>query len=101
MNLPLITTKNQDLSLLQSKWKSILDPIAASPSANVSILKNVSLNTGLNTINHLLGRKLQGWRLVRLRASSTIFDQQDSNTMPELTLVLNASAPVVVDLEVF
>ncbi len=96
-NLP----KQQTLDQLQAKWPAILDPIVKNPSNNASILKNISLASGTNTINHLLGRTLQGWQIVRQRASATIYDLQDANQTPQLTLVLVASAPVVVDVQVF
>jgi len=44
---------------------------------------------------------LTGWNPTRIRASATIFDTQDSNQTPQLTLNLVASANVVVDLLVF
>lgn len=96
-NLP----QKQTLDQMQTKWASILDPVIKAPTNNASILQNVSLVAGTNSVNHRLGRKLQGWYIVRLRAASTIYDMQDTNQTPQLTLVLNASAPVVVDLAVF
>lgn len=90
-----------DLSMMQQKWKSILDELLGNPSLDSSILKGVSLSSGANVINHKLGRKLQGWKVVRQRASATLYDTQDSNPNPQLTLFLTASGAVVVDLEIF
>lgn len=101
MALPLFQTQIRELSLLQTKWKGELDPLLAKPEAQSLILKEISLSSGSNTVNHLLGRKLQGWKVVRQRASASIYDTQDSNQMPELTLLLTSNNPVVVDLEVF
>ena len=101
MNLPIQLSGNKDLIMMQNRWASILNPVLSNPSIDSSILKNVSLNTGANNINHLLGRKLQGWKIVRQRAAANIYDMQDDNQMPDLTLILVSSAPVVVDLEVF
>lgn len=87
---------------LQTKWASILNPLLSNPILDSSMLQNVSLAVGNNVINHKLGRKLQGWKIIRMRSVfSQIYDTQDSNEMPELTLNLNSSAAVVVDLEVF
>lgn len=97
MELP----KGLTLPLMQTKWASILNPVIANPSANSLILPNISLISGSNVVNHSLGRKLTGWRLVRVRAAVTIYDTQDSNPMPSLTLLLTSNAPVMVDLEVF
>lgn len=82
-------------------WAQALDPVINNPLNKVSILKNQSLVTGTNVINHKLGRQLQGWFLVRQRAAASIYDTQDSNQMPQLTLTLESSAPVVVDIGVF
>lgn len=90
-----------DISLMQTKWASILNVLLKNPSLKSSILKSVSLASGSNTINHQLGRALTGWRIVRQRASATIYDTQDSNSYPDLTLLLTASGAVVVDIEVF
>lgn len=92
---------DRTFQLMQNSWAAILNPIINNPANQSVILKNVVLVTGDNTINHLLGRKLQGWKVIRQRASATLYDKQDANQMPALTLVLNASANVTVDLEVF
>ena len=86
---------------MQTNWAQQLNPVIQNPSLKSLILPSIQLVTGSNTINHLLGRKLQGWRIVRQRALASIFDTQDSNTMPSLTLQLTSSAPVVCDIEVF
>lgn len=89
------------LAQMQVNWAQQLDPIIANPTVNNLVLQNVSLIAGTNVINHLLGRKLQGWKPTRVRAAASIYDNQDSNQTPQLTLILIASAPVVVDIEVF
>lgn len=89
------------LTQTQSQWASQLDPIIANPTTNPGILKSISLATGSNAVNHLLGRNLQGWKIIRQRAAASIYDTQDSNPTPQLTLVLVSTAPVVIDLEVF
>lgn len=94
--------KQQTLEQLQSKWPAILNPIIKNPSNNASILQNVSLIAGTNVVNHKLGAKLQGWSITRMRGvSAAIYDNQDTNQTPQLTLVLVSSAPVVVDILVF
>ncbi len=97
--LPYIQSKLDALNQMQTKWRGILNPLLAKPQS--IILTNVSLINGTTVINHLLGRPLQGWKPVRVRASATIYDSQDSNQTPAVTLVLVSSAAVVVDLEVF
>lgn len=87
--------------MAQTQWATQLDPIIANPTIDNIILKNISLVAGTNVISHLLSRNLQGWNPIRVRANATIYDQQDTNPTPQLTLILVASAPVVVDLVVF
>lgn len=99
--LPQFQTDDKDVGLLQNTWAALLNVMLGNPSLQCNILSKVVLTTGDNKINHLLGRKLIGWRIVRQRASATIYDKQDSNQSPNLTLVLNSSANVTVDLEVF
>jgi len=99
--LPIFQTSDKDLTLLQNKWSSILNPIISNPAISSSILSNVQLVNGTNTINHLLGRTLQGWKIVRLRGAATIYDQQDTNSMKNLTLVLVSNSQVSCDIEVF
>lgn len=65
------------------------------------ILANVSLLVGPNTIDHGLGRVLIGWYLVRQRAQADVWDSQDGNKSGNQTLILNASAPVSVDVFCF
>lgn len=89
------------VQMLQNRWASILNPIITNPVNNSSILKDVSLVAGSNTINHLLSQKLQGWSIIRINAAATVYDTQDSNQNPNQTLVLVSSAPCVCSLEVF
>lgn len=100
MLLPIFKDENVNLMLMQTKWTSILNPLISNESNNSSILKGVKLLIGNNVINHRLGRKLVGWKVIRQRAASSIYDNQDLNSTPELTLVLNSDAVVTVDLEV-
>lgn len=101
MQLPYFQSDISILNQLQTKWISILNPLLAIPSTQSVILNNVMLLSGSNTINHTLGRKLVGWKVIRQRAAAALHDNQDNNQMPALTLVLVSSAPVTVDLEVF
>lgn len=97
----MLLPKGLSLSLLQTKWASLIDPFLSNPSLSSIILPDISLVSGSNSINHTLGRKLLGWRVIRIQGSATLYDQQGSNPMPELTLVLVSNANVVVSLEVF
>jgi predicted Zn-dependent protease with MMP-like domain len=76
--------------------------IASVEILNGVLLKQVELVTGQdNNVNHKLGREPQGYIIVRKRANSNIWDSQDTNKFKDLTLVLNCSANVTVDLWIF
>lgn len=99
----LVQFQNDDrtFQLMQNSWAAQLNPVLQNPANQSSILKNIVLVSGDNSVNHKLGRKLQGWKIVRQRSAATFYDKQDSNVRPELTLSLNASADVLVDIQVF
>ena len=99
--LPLQHTSIQDLSLLETRWKALLDPMLANPANNSSILNAVTLKTGFNTINHLLGRALQGWIVIGNNASTTFYDNQANNPQPQSTLILHSSGVCKINLLVF
>ena len=101
MNLPLIQAKDPDLMQVETKWKSILDPIASNPILAGRQLSNVSLVSGNNVINHGLGRNLQGYFVVMNSAAVTFYDKQSTNNMPQLTLELVASGATTVSLWVY
>lgn len=96
--LPLQQTQLKDLSLLQTKWKSLLDPVIANPMNGMSILKNIPLAIGTNVFNHFLGRVQQGWVIVDLNGVSSIYRNAPFN---DTTLSLNSSGAVVVSIGVF
>lgn len=101
MALPIFTTDDKNMLLLQTNWATLLNPLLKSPMLLGQVLKSEQLATGVNIINHKLGRKLQGWSIVRQRGSASIYDQQDTNSSPQLTLALVSSAAVSVDIYVF
>lgn len=101
MALPVYLDSNTNLMALQTNWKRYLDPILSHPINNGLILENVNLSSGINTINHTLGRALQGWIVVRQNAAATFYDNQSANIMPALTLILHASGTVTIAIYVF
>lgn len=94
MQLPL----QQSLELLQTRWKSILDPVIKNPLNGVSILKNVSLRIGETKIPHLLSEKQQGWFIVDVNGAANIYR---SKPLESAYLYLTSDAAVVVSLGVF
>lgn len=93
----LVRTINQ----LQTKIDESLTPLITRLQNDSLILNQVSLITGSNNINHLLDRNLLGWSIVRQNGIANIYDNQDNNLSPGLTLILISSAPVIVNIMVF
>jgi hypothetical protein len=83
------------------KWSSAINPVLANLLVQGQLLSGVVVKTGANTINHGLGRKLQGYFITLNSAATTFYDSQASNQRPDLTLVLNASGPSNISLWVF
>lgn len=98
MSLPIFTTNNKDFSLMQTQWASQLNPLLSNPTNNSSLLKNISLVSGTNVVNTLLGRKMQGWIVADVDAAVQIYRSAPFN---DLTLTLNSSGPAIVTLVVF
>jgi len=94
MQLPLKLTSD----LMQTRWKSLLDPLLENPLNDVLILSDVVLAIGNNTINHKLGRKQQGWLILDINGAATIYRSAAFN---DKTLTLNSSAAVTIKLGVF
>jgi hypothetical protein len=100
MSLALFKTPDQSMTLLQNSWKSSIDPILSNPLVNGVLQKNISLSVGVNSINHKLGRTLQGYVITGMHGVySQIFDTTSLN--PALTLSLNSSAATSIDIYCF
>lgn len=95
-----LLSQNLPWDLARTKWASVINPFLANPLSNGLFVK-ASLVSGLNVINHGLGRVLQGYLIVMNDASATFYDQQQKNSKPQLTLELIASAPANVTIYVF
>lgn len=100
MSLPQFYSTIEILNKLQSKWAATLDPIVDNKATAPVILEGVILSSS-SVVNHTLGRKLQGWHVIRQRGSGTIYDRQDINLSPEKTLLLSASSGMSVDILCF
>jgi hypothetical protein len=97
-----IQAKDEELNKVQSNVEQLIEPVLNSQIINGVLLKNVILDASIvNQVSHKLGRKPQGWLIVRQRANSIIWDAQDTNTKANRTLTLSCSANVTIDLWVF
>lgn len=102
-SVPLVQTADRNINQLQQNIVQALNQILKNPLLNGAlILTNQALVTGNNTLSHGLSRTLQGWFIVRYHGGwAQIYDNQDTNGNVGSTLILNASAPVTVDVYVF
>lgn len=98
MALPIFNTDDRSLSLLQTAWAALINPLLSRPQLQGIVLKDIPLIAGVNVINHHLGRKMQGWTQTDINAAITLYRSAPYN---DLTLTLTASAPATVSLEVF
>ena len=98
MALTYFSTDLQEFSRMQTQWQSQLGPLLANPFNNSQLLLNITLTTGVNVINHKLGRMQAGWIQTDINAAITLFRSAPLSTT---TLTLTASGPAIVSLEVF
>ena len=102
-----VQTTDRVMKQLQDNMANLLEPTATtveqSPLLAGKILPKVVLAASSNTIEHKLGRQLQGWFIVRQRAAASIYDTQDTVPVAEQSVILKltSSAIVTVDIYVF
>lgn len=102
MSLPIYTSQSDPtLMTMETNWAAMLNPVISSPIATPTLLKNISLSAGKNTINHTLGSTLQGWIIVQQHSQASIWDNQNTNPLPAQTLILMATSAVTINLLVF
>lgn len=100
MALPIFQSDNRIQSMMQTQWAGQINPVLANPITKGTVLNNVALVSGSNTINHLQSHPLNGYIIVGMHgAFAQIYDTP--SPMPDLTLVLHASAPTVVSIYVY
>lgn len=101
MQLPRFQGDSDIFNMMQTKWASILNPLLANPLIQGQLLQDVPLINGTVEVSHGLGRKLVGWIIVGINASATVYDNQASNRIPDLTLSLTSNAVATAQLYVF
>ncbi len=87
-----------DLPSTTNRWATILGPLLSNPMAKGVYLHDIALINGVNTLNHLLQRKQQGYIIIDQNAIASIYRSQPFNG---LTLTLTSSAVVTISLFVF
>lgn len=84
--------------MMQTRWKSIIDPLLANLLNNSILLEDITVVTGDNLINHKLGRVPVGFITVN---SNTLVSFYRSAPFNSVNMVLNASSGGIVSLVVF
>jgi hypothetical protein len=97
-----IEIEDQVLSRLQDNVEQAIGLLPSTEILQGRLVKSVALLSASTVkVPHKLGRPVIGWIIVRKRGNATVWDAQDSNPSPSLTLDLNCSSNVTVDLWVF
>lgn len=86
------------LDRMQTIWKSQIDPVLSNTLVQGSQLKNVTIVSGSNVLNHLLGQVQQGWIITDINSAVTLYRSTPFN---DKTLTLTSSGPAVVSLWVY
>lgn len=95
-----IKTADDDLRLVQDAVSFVFQDILPKVILDGRLISNVSLN-GTLSIDHNLGRPLQGYMIVLKDSNATVWDQQSTNTLKGRTLILTSSAQVTLSVWVF
>lgn len=98
MQLPYFQSDNIILNMLQTKWKSLIDPLLAKPIVNGNQLLAIDLSIGANSIPHRLQRMQQGWILTDVTGAATIYRSEGFNAQ---FLVLTSDAAVTCSIWVY
>jgi|ERR1041385_4322314 hypothetical protein len=100
-----VTAKH--INLLQDNVADALKQITGKDTLDATLLTGVALvPSGINYVDHGLGRPLQGWCIARTHGTGTyvqVWDVQDANSQANRRsqLYLMASATGTFDIEVF
>lgn len=96
-----IHSDNREIVQVQKNIQDALSQILVLPILNGTLLENLVLSAGDNTITHKLGRKVKGYIVVRKSAVSNIYDKISTDTKLDQQFTLNASVACTISLWVF
>lgn len=98
--LPLIKTGNPAMDLFMTRAKSQLDPLLSNKITQGTLVQNITLNPGVNYINHKLGETPVGWILVDITGQADVW-RTAPFTDTVLTLTSSAATSMTISLWVF
>lgn len=97
-NLPIFKDQNQNFMLHQTSWKAAILPVLNNEINQGILLENITITTGINVINHLLGRKQIGWIITDKNSNANLYRSVELNNK---TLTLTSDANSIISLWVF
>lgn len=93
---------NEVLERFQDNVAAAIGTLPDVPTINGRLIRNISLKAGtVSPISHQLGRFIVGWQIVRIRGNANVWDEQDTNVTPTLTLNLTTDTDIKIDIWVF
>ena len=100
-----IRVKDKDLEQVQSNISNTIAPVLKSLIIDGVLVKDIALASGVNRVNHTLGRPPEGWIIVDRNSAATVFKTvltTASNTITDSsTISLTASGAVTVSIWFF
>lgn len=101
-NLDSPTALLKVINTLQNAIADSINTILAKVSNDRTVLNGIKLIPGQNNVvNTTLNRTLTGYRIIGQTNQADVWDNQANNPSPNLTLWLECSVHVTVNLEVF
>jgi myo-inositol-hexaphosphate 3-phosphohydrolase len=100
-NFKKFNSENREITLLQANVEAALTALISTGLLNGALLTDIELSSGANTVEHKLGRKIQGRLIVAQSAAADLSDNISSSDNLEQNFVLTSSAACTVSLWVF
>lgn len=82
----------------QDRWATEINPVIQNQLVNGLLILSIPLINGVTVVNHKLGRQMQGWAIVDINASASVYRSQPFN---DKTLTLTSNAAATANLWVF
>lgn len=103
--LPIFQDPNQNLMLMQTKWKAIADPILGNPILSGRQINGIALIAGSTSVNHGLNRLQQGWftvdATVKPSGAIPVFYRSYQVPFNNTTLNLSSNGPGLINIWVY
>jgi len=95
------SANSTDVDRLYQHVSNFASQFTTKPLLDGIHFKGVSLSSGDNTVNHGLGRQIQGWVITNKDAAGDVYATPSKQTTSDKTLILTASTDLLVSIYVF